>query len=279
MTDDSTPQAEPEANPDPGPEGGDTAPVRDDRGRFLPGNPGSPGRKPQATEAEYHRATMKGCTVEDWERIVSRAVKDCESPKVAERNAARSFLLRALFGQAPGALVQIANLSQDPDPLGTARRLLQALGDFAAAEHPEHAASVAAILAPFGERLVKAGGRVEDLTAAERPKGLSPMAIESLRAAILGAYGVNIAPQAAESGGSGVHVYLPDNQRDGPHAAANLPKARGLSKEDARFWRQGVLMGEPLSEAAPEPEGHPEARGALHPGEQTPEGGDHGGPD
>lgn len=172
MTDKPTHQTTPDPSSDPTREG-DPPPVRDDRGRFLPGNPGSPGRPPKATEDEYHRATMDGCGVEDWRRIVARAVEDCESPKVTERNAARAFLLRAIFGQAPGAMVQIANLNQDPNPLGTARRLLKALGDFASAEHPEHAASLAAILVPFGERLVKAGGRPEDMGTPDAPKGLA----------------------------------------------------------------------------------------------------------
>lgn len=90
------------------------APYRDQTGRFLPGNPGGPGRVKETTEAEYHRATARGCTVEDWERIVRQAVTDCDAGNVRERNAARAFLVRVLFGQAPGALIQIANLAGEP---------------------------------------------------------------------------------------------------------------------------------------------------------------------
>jgi hypothetical protein len=35
-------------------------------GRFVPGNPGGPGRPPRQTEREYLRAMLAGCTLEDW---------------------------------------------------------------------------------------------------------------------------------------------------------------------------------------------------------------------
>lgn len=92
-------------------------PIRDQAGRFLPGHKCiTPGRPKKETEAAYHRATMTACTPEQWFEIIAAAVQDCSSPKVAERSAARNFLLKAIFGERPGALVQVANFYGDDQP-------------------------------------------------------------------------------------------------------------------------------------------------------------------
>ena len=56
-------------------------------------------------------------TPENWQQVVERAVADslCDDPRT--RGFGRRFLLHALFGEKPGALVQIANINT-ADPLG-----------------------------------------------------------------------------------------------------------------------------------------------------------------
>jgi hypothetical protein len=152
----------------------DDTPARDETGRFLPGNPGGPGRPKQTTETEYHDASMRGCTPSDWERIVRRAVADTEDRKPATRNAARAFLLRVLFGQAPGALVQIANL-------GPADAALPALGRYALENHPAHAAAVLEVLTAYRREVEAIAAR--ELPA--RPGGLSEAALAAIEGVLI----------------------------------------------------------------------------------------------
>lgn len=217
-------------------------PLRDKSGRFLPGHVNiTPGRPKKVTEAAYHAATMTACSPDQWADIIKAAVCDCYSEKVSERSAARTFLLKALFGERPGALVQIANVVKS-DPLETALHFVDALAAFVRTRAPEHAPAVAELLEPFGKALVDAGGdpralvelsdlpqgrlpperlarlqqTIRDIYGVELPapapakaRGISPEGIAAMRAAIEGGVGTN--PRA-----SGVHIYLPENQRGGP---------------------------------------------------------------
>jgi hypothetical protein len=196
-------------------------PLRDKSGRFLPGHVNiTPGRPKKATEAAYHAATMTACSPDQWADIVKAAVCDCYSEKVSERSAARTFLLKALFGERPGALVQIANVVKS-DPLETALHFIDALAAFVRTRAPEHAPAVAELLEPFGKALVDAGGDPRALVElSDLPPGkLPPERLARLQQAIREIYGVELpAPAPA--------------------------KARGLSEADARFWREQVLMGE-----------------------------------
>lgn len=49
---------------------------RDKSGRFLPGTDGGPGRPTRQGEADYLRMLTDGVSAQDWQKIVSRAVKD-----------------------------------------------------------------------------------------------------------------------------------------------------------------------------------------------------------
>jgi hypothetical protein len=151
----------------------DDTPARDETGRFLPGNPGGPGRPKQTTETEYHDASMRGCTPSDWERIVRRAVADTEDRKPATRNAARAFLLRVLFGQAPGALVQIANVGPAD------ATLLQALGRYALEHRPDQATAVLDVMMSFRRQ-------VEEQAPRDAPGGLSPAALAAIEGVLIG---------------------------------------------------------------------------------------------
>lgn len=150
-------------------------PMRGEGGRFLKGHKSiSPGRPKRTEEAEYTNATVSACTPEQWQRIVAAAVKDCDSPKVSERSAARHFLLKALFGSTPGALVQIANIQTNPAESVRIQpgELRRAVAEVYGVELPETGAetvvSLQADAGPVGKG------------------GLSAVTVDALRRAILG---------------------------------------------------------------------------------------------
>lgn len=72
--------------------------MRDERGRFAPGNPGGPGRPRRETELTYATATQEGCPPDKWLAIVKRATDDAMNGD----GSARSFLARYLL-PPPGA--------------------------------------------------------------------------------------------------------------------------------------------------------------------------------
>lgn len=47
--------------------------MRDEKGHFLPGNPGGPGRPPRAVESDYLRILAETVTVDYWKQICERA--------------------------------------------------------------------------------------------------------------------------------------------------------------------------------------------------------------
>lgn len=70
--------------------------IRGERGLFVKGNPGSPGRKPRVTETAYVLETAKGCSVDDWREITKKIV---ELAKAGEMDAVK-FLASYLLGPA-----------------------------------------------------------------------------------------------------------------------------------------------------------------------------------
>ena len=77
---------------------------RNSNGRFATGNAGGPGRPKRPTERGYLRATVRACSLEDWEAIVKTAVADA---KVGDAKA-REWLGRYLVGEpGPGRLLTL----------------------------------------------------------------------------------------------------------------------------------------------------------------------------
>ena len=67
---------------------------RDQKGRYLPGHRGGPGRPTRKTESDYVRVLSDRVPLELWGRIVDRAVADA----LAGDSKARAFLARYLLG-------------------------------------------------------------------------------------------------------------------------------------------------------------------------------------
>jgi hypothetical protein len=101
--------------------------IRSEKGTFLPGSGGGPGRKPQEVEREYLEATMAACTPAQWARIVEKAVEETQDDDPRVRQMARGFLLKALMGSSPSVVMQYANvikIEQDSKDGEFYRRLL-----------------------------------------------------------------------------------------------------------------------------------------------------------
>lgn len=69
-------------------------------GRFLPGNPGGPGRKPRAAEAEYLDVLTERVSLDQWAKVVDRALKDAQKGN----GYARAWLSDYLIGKPPQIL-------------------------------------------------------------------------------------------------------------------------------------------------------------------------------
>lgn len=52
--------------------------MRDERGRFISGNPGDPGRLPRVTEDDYLVALRREVSPAAWRAIVQRAMADAK---------------------------------------------------------------------------------------------------------------------------------------------------------------------------------------------------------
>ncbi len=70
-------------------------PTRDSNGRFVPGSPGGPGRKPREVEKEYMTTMETVVSGEAWRAIVERATTDA----IAGDAKARTWLSGYLLGQ------------------------------------------------------------------------------------------------------------------------------------------------------------------------------------
>jgi hypothetical protein len=68
---------------------------RDGMGRFMPGNPGGPGRKPRKVEEEYLQSMTAIVDAEAWESIVRKATLDA----IAGDAKARTWITNYLLGQ------------------------------------------------------------------------------------------------------------------------------------------------------------------------------------
>jgi hypothetical protein len=77
--------------------------MRGEGGRFLPGNPGGPGRPRKTVERAYLDELVGVVTAEKWRAIVERAVTDA----TAGDASARTWLSKHLLGDEPAALAGV----------------------------------------------------------------------------------------------------------------------------------------------------------------------------
>lgn len=69
-------------------------------GQFAPGNPGGPGRPKRMTEADYLNATISAVSVDEWGKVVRKALTDAKKGNAP----ARAFLADYLLGKPPQIL-------------------------------------------------------------------------------------------------------------------------------------------------------------------------------
>ena len=76
---------------------------RDERGRFVAGNAGGPGRPRRAIEREYLAVISEAVTLEDWRAIVAHAVEVAK----AGDDKARAWLAKYVIGDNPITLTEL----------------------------------------------------------------------------------------------------------------------------------------------------------------------------
>jgi hypothetical protein len=72
-------------------------------GRFAPGNRGGPGRPKRSVEWEYMAALGETVTLEDWTKIVQKAVEQAKEGD----STARAWLSRHVLGAEPPTLLRV----------------------------------------------------------------------------------------------------------------------------------------------------------------------------
>ncbi len=77
---------------------------RDENGRFTPGNSGGPGRPRRTVEHDYLAVLGDTVSLEDWRKVVARAVADAKSGDAR----ARDWVTKYLIGNDPPQLVELA---------------------------------------------------------------------------------------------------------------------------------------------------------------------------
>lgn len=96
---------------------------RDERGRFVVGNPGGPGRPARAVELTYLRGLSDELTLDDWRAVVRKAI---EQAKAGDAQA-RAWVTRYALGQEPPPLWSLAiretlGVSEEHELAADARR-------------------------------------------------------------------------------------------------------------------------------------------------------------
>lgn len=75
--------------------------MRNEKGQFLAGNSGGPGRPKRQTEASYLEVLLAACPPEKWQEIVERAVDDATGGDDKARAWLASYLIGRPAGVAP----------------------------------------------------------------------------------------------------------------------------------------------------------------------------------
>jgi len=92
--------------------------MRDIKGRFADGHSGGPGRPRRQIERECLRATLAGCSLEDWEAIVAKAVTDAKAGDAKAREWLGKYLLGIPETVAPTAFQVAVEDEAGADPVG-----------------------------------------------------------------------------------------------------------------------------------------------------------------
>jgi len=66
---------------------------RDTNGRFLPGNPGGPGRPPRAVERDFLVTLADEVTLDEWRLVVRRALEDAKEGDARARDWVSRYVL------------------------------------------------------------------------------------------------------------------------------------------------------------------------------------------
>lgn len=74
---------------------GDKMGQRDDKGRFVKGHSGGPGRPPKSREERFLEITLSSVTFDDWKAIIKKAVTQAKNGS----KDARRFLAEYLLGK------------------------------------------------------------------------------------------------------------------------------------------------------------------------------------
>lgn len=86
------------------------ASVRDDKGRFVKGNPGNPnGRPTKEREMQYRDVLVTAVSITDWNDIIQKAVKQAKQGD----GSARKWLSDYLVG-IPAQKMELANADNSP---------------------------------------------------------------------------------------------------------------------------------------------------------------------
>ena len=75
-------------------------------GRFARGNPGGPGRPRRETERQYLAALRDGVPLDEWRRVVARALRDAKAGDAK----AREWLSKYLIGENTDAMLEALEL-------------------------------------------------------------------------------------------------------------------------------------------------------------------------
>ncbi len=83
-------------------------------GRFLPGNPGGPGRPRRTIEADYVAALSEAVPIEAWRAIVAKALEQAQSGDAKAREWLGAYLVGKPTGDALLTLAAAEMAGYDP---------------------------------------------------------------------------------------------------------------------------------------------------------------------
>jgi hypothetical protein len=66
--------------------------MRDEKGRFVKGNPGGPGRPTKEREQKYYEYAMNTVTFKEWQDIIKKAVTDAKRGDASARKWLSDYL-------------------------------------------------------------------------------------------------------------------------------------------------------------------------------------------